>query len=216
MKKNGEWNQNMEMTPSKRRILEEALRLFSTNGFEATSIEQITNAVNIRKASFYSHFSSKQEIFDTLLEEIKERYAVYAETVFKKHQITELYYNKSTQLIAQDVFNSIKQELEFLIYDPFFSMARNFLTIEQFRHPQLASIQNQCEYIDALNYHKQIIQHLVKNKILLDKGIEIMAYEFFSPIFVQFYHIQKEPKCKEEAMKIVEQHIHHFFMIYSK
>lgn len=85
------------------------------------------------------------------------------------------------------------------------------MTIEQFRNPQLASIQNKCEYIDALNYHKKLVQALVENGILIDNGIDIMAYEFFSPIYVQFYHIQRDPACKEDAMKIVEKHIHHFF-----
>ena len=95
-------------------------------------------------------------------------------------------------------------------------MARNFLAIEQFRNPQLAIIQDKCEYIAALHYHKELIQYLVENKILLDKSIEIMTHEFFSPIYVQFYHIQKNPKGKEGAMDIVKQHIHHFFTMYSQ
>lgn len=90
------------------------------------------------------------------------------------------------------------------------------MTIEQFRNPSLASLQNQCEYIDALNYYNKMIHFLVEKGIFIDKGIEIMAYEFFSPIHVQFYHIQWEPDCKKEALKIVEEHIKHFFTIYSR
>lgn len=62
------------MSPSKRRILDEALKLFSVNGYEATSIGMIADAVGIRKASLYSHYKSKQDILDTLIEEINERY----------------------------------------------------------------------------------------------------------------------------------------------
>ena len=64
----------MDISPSKRRILDEALKLFAVNGYEATSIEQITNAVGIKKASLYSHFKSKKEILDLLVDEIKEQY----------------------------------------------------------------------------------------------------------------------------------------------
>lgn len=39
----------MEMSPSKRKILDEALKLFSINGYEATSIGQIMDAVGIKK-----------------------------------------------------------------------------------------------------------------------------------------------------------------------
>ena len=64
----------MEMSPSKQKILEEALRLFSTNGYEATSIRQITDTVGIRKASLYSHFQSKREILDTLIADLTKFY----------------------------------------------------------------------------------------------------------------------------------------------
>lgn len=206
----------MEISLSKRRILDEALKLFSTNGYEATSIGQITNAVGIKKASFYSHFKSKQEVVDMLINEIEERYEKYSEFVQKDWETAGGKCKEPIRYTAEDVFQSVERQFEFLIYDSFFSMARNFLTIEQFRNPRLASIQNKCEYIDALNYHKRVIQYLVENGILIDRDIEIMAYEFFSPIYVQFYHIQREPGCKEEAMMIVEKHINHFFTTYSK
>ena len=73
----------MDVSLSKRRILDAALKLFSTNGYEATSIGQIEKAVGFRKASFYSYFKSKQEILDTLIEEIGERYKDYSESVCK-------------------------------------------------------------------------------------------------------------------------------------
>ena len=57
------------------------------------------------------------------------------------------------------------------------------MTIEQFRNPQLAFLQNKCEYIEALNYHRELIGHLVENEVLLDRDVEIMTYEFFSPIY---------------------------------
>lgn len=60
----------MEISISKQRILDESLKLFSTNGYEATSIAQIAEAVGIKKASLYSHFKSKEEILDTVIEEM--------------------------------------------------------------------------------------------------------------------------------------------------
>ena len=57
----------MERNNTKQEILEAALNLFSVQGYEATSISQIADAVGIRKASMYSHFGSKQEILDALV-----------------------------------------------------------------------------------------------------------------------------------------------------
>ena len=56
-------------------ILNVALDLFSVNGYEATSISQIADAVGIRKASLYSHFGSKQEILDNVVESVLNGYA---------------------------------------------------------------------------------------------------------------------------------------------
>ncbi len=206
----------MECSPSKQRILDEALRLFAVNGYEATGIEQIANAVGIKKASLYSHFKSKQEILDMLIQEIEKRYEDYSELVQKECETLTLDCTESVESIADDIFKSVIKQFEFLIEDSFFKMARNFLTIEQFRNPRLASLQNKCEYIDALNYHKILIGYLVKNGILQDKGIEIMAYELFSPIYVQFYYIQRNPQGSDEAMQIIKKHIYHFFKIYSQ
>ena len=61
----------MELSSSKQKILDEALQLFSIYGYEATRIQQITDAVGIQKATFYSHFQTKQEILDILIEGLK-------------------------------------------------------------------------------------------------------------------------------------------------
>ena len=60
----------MEKGNTKDQILEVALDLFSVRGYEATSISQIADAVGLRKASLYSHFANKQDILDTLVEEL--------------------------------------------------------------------------------------------------------------------------------------------------
>ena len=63
---------------TKQEILEASLELFSVQGYEATSISQIANAVGIRKASLYSHFDNKQAILDALVKEVLEQYAEHS------------------------------------------------------------------------------------------------------------------------------------------
>ena len=205
----------MEMSEAKHRILYEALKLFSRNGYGATSIEHITNAVGIRKASFYSHFASKQELLDVLIDEITERYNAYSESVQSDLEKAGLNHEITIQQLIETVFLSVSHQFEIHTTDSFFCMARNLMTIEQFRNPQLACLLNKCQYLDVLNYYRNLLQHLIENRILIDKGIEIMVYEFYSPIVVQFYHIQRNPECKVEALKIIETHISHFFTLYS-
>lgn len=57
------------MNKTKRRIFEISMKLFAEKGYEATSIEEITATVGVAKGTLYYHFSSKEEIFDFLIEE---------------------------------------------------------------------------------------------------------------------------------------------------
>ena len=51
-------------------ILEEAKGLFISQGYTATSMRQIAQAVGITPAAMYNYFDGKEEIFATLLHEI--------------------------------------------------------------------------------------------------------------------------------------------------
>lgn len=57
------------MNKTKRKIFETSLKLFSEKGYDATSIEEITAVVGVAKGTLYYHFSSKEEIFNFLVEE---------------------------------------------------------------------------------------------------------------------------------------------------
>ena len=57
------------MNKTKRKIFETSMKLFAQKGYEATSIEEITSVVGVAKGTLYYHFSSKEEIFNFLVEE---------------------------------------------------------------------------------------------------------------------------------------------------
>ncbi len=57
------------MNKTKRKIFETSMKLFAEKGYDATSIEEITATVGVAKGTLYYHFSSKEEIFDFLIEE---------------------------------------------------------------------------------------------------------------------------------------------------
>ncbi len=66
----GKRAKSLEKSNTREEILEAALDLFAVNGYEATSISQLADAVAIRKASLYSHFANKQDILDTVIADV--------------------------------------------------------------------------------------------------------------------------------------------------
>ncbi len=57
------------MNKTKRKIFETSMKLFAEKGYDATSIEEITASVGVAKGTLYYHFTSKEEIFNFLVEE---------------------------------------------------------------------------------------------------------------------------------------------------
>ncbi len=49
-------------TPTRTRILQEAAKLFTEKGYEATSVQDLAQALGLSKAALYHHFRSKEEI----------------------------------------------------------------------------------------------------------------------------------------------------------
>jgi len=58
------------------RILDAAYRVFARRGYEAATVEEITDECGIAKGALYGHFDSKEELFRTiLLDHVRRRSA---------------------------------------------------------------------------------------------------------------------------------------------
>jgi AcrR family transcriptional regulator len=69
----------MRKTDRKRRqIVDAAYRLFQNNGFDKTTMSQVTEAVGGSKATLYNYFSSKEELFVECVTSICDHYLVAA------------------------------------------------------------------------------------------------------------------------------------------
>lgn len=56
------------------RILEEATRLFADKGFNGTSVQEVADAVGVRKSSLLYHYASKDELRRAVLRKIIEHW----------------------------------------------------------------------------------------------------------------------------------------------
>ena len=60
--------------PEKRRqILEGALKVFLTNGFDAASMNDICRAAGVSKGTLYVYFADKEDLFDALMAQEREK-----------------------------------------------------------------------------------------------------------------------------------------------
>jgi len=57
------------MNDTKSNILDQALTLFATKGYDAVGVQQVVDAAGVTKPTLYHYFGSKQGLFETLVEE---------------------------------------------------------------------------------------------------------------------------------------------------
>ncbi|MDO4481942.1 MAG: TetR/AcrR family transcriptional regulator [Bacillota bacterium] len=203
----------MERGNTKSEILEASLELFSVNGFEAASMSQIADAVGIRKASLYSHFSSKQAILDAIVQDVLEPYKEHS--IFANADWENDADKAGGQALTPDgAVQMILGQIRYIIKEPYISRARKMLVIEQFRNPELAKLQTRQNYSDVLQYFTGLMKYLIRQEVLEEDDPEIMAAQLCLPVNVWINLCDREPEREAEVMQLVEKHIRQFFKIY--
>ena len=93
----------------KQLIIENAIQLFAEQGFEATSIQQITDKCGISKGAFYLSFKSKDELIFSLIDYFMAAIVAEIEQVVNSERPTsQLLYDYYTE-----TFNTFKKHADF-------------------------------------------------------------------------------------------------------
>ncbi len=85
----------------KQLIMEKALELFSEQGFEATSVQQITERCGISKGAFYLSFKTKDELLFSMVEYYLQRFITDVDQVVRS--------SLSKDIILVEFYKSIFQ-----------------------------------------------------------------------------------------------------------
>lgn len=197
---------------TKQEILEAALELFSVQGYEATSISQLAEAVGIRKASLYSHFENKQAILDALIQTVLEGYERHS--IFASADWDDPDFTKDKIMTPEIAVELLRGQVRYILHDPQISRARKMLTIEQFRNPQMAALQTKQNYADVMQYCTGLVRFLIRQGRLADSDPELMAAQLCLPISAWINLCDREPERENEIMRLMERHIRQFFAVY--
>lgn len=198
---------------TKQKILEAALELFSVQGYEATSISQLAEAVGIRKASLYSHFENKQAILDALIQTTLEQYAQHS--IFTKADWDDPDFTRDKEnLTPEAAAQMFMGQIRYILHDPQISRARKMLTIEQFQNPQMAQLQTRQNYTDVMRYFTGLVRFLIRQGRFADSDPDITAAQLCLPISVWINLCDREPEREDEIIQLIQRHIRQFFEVY--
>ena len=196
----------MDRGNTKQEILDVALELFSRQGYEATSISSIADAVGIRKASLYSHFSSKQAILDEIVKIVLEKYDSHSFVL--KNGMDNMPKN------CDEAVAMIKGQIHYIANDPLISKARKMLTIEQFRNAELSKLLTKQNYTDIMNFFTAMVQSLIEAGVLVKGDREAMAASLCLPVSAWLNVLDRDGEKEDEILMLIDRHVREFFRIY--
>ena len=201
---------------TKKRILDEALTLFSENGYGNVYVAQIAEAVGIKAPSLYKHYKSKQDIFNAILDEMKKSY---------DKQASMLNISGEDAVSDAEVYSDIGEDelvrmatglFLYFLHDDYAQKFRKMLTIEQFRDSELAHLLTKEYADDPLSYQSAMFSMICKKGVLRKYDPEGMALHFYAPIYFLLTVCDREPQREKESTELLKRHIRQFSRIYGK
>lgn len=201
---------------TKERIVEEALTLFSQKGFKGTSVKNIADAVGIKDSSLYKHFKSKQDILDTIVQEMRLRMTRLA----VRMQLPEEDYQKAARVYAQLSLENLialsRNILLFYLKDPFLSRFWRLAHMEQYQNSEVYDIFRHIFMEESISYQAALFGEMMEQGIFIKADPAATAMNFYAPIYFLLSKYNGRAEGEEEALEILENQVREFDRIYRK
>jgi AcrR family transcriptional regulator len=163
---------NIKEKKTKERIFEAAIDIFALKGYDATSMREIAEAVGIKKASMYSHYKSKDEILEKILEyPIGRMGNIGPQDIGTEELIVSMGLEKFMAL-AGDLALSWME-------DPQMEKIWRIICIELYHNQQIKKFFS--EFTDlSLSYWASAFEIMMKHKLIKPSNPRILAMEYLS------------------------------------
>lgn len=192
---------------TKEKISEEALALFSQNGYDGTSVEQIAEKVGIKAPSLYKHFKGKEDILNAIIDS--------AEIYYEESFGSEKHIGKLPE--SKEAFVRVTMEkISFTISDPMIKKIRMFLVQEQFRSERLAAITTRHQLDGLQGMYTKIIEGMMEKGLFITDNPALLATELTAPMVLLISKADRQPQFEQEIMDNIEKHIRHFCDVYMR
>ena len=203
----------MKQEDTMQKILEKALELFSTQGYDSVSVSEIAKAVGIKAPSLYNHFPSKQAIFEAIVESTVAQYEEDTGKIDIHVQNVAQDIPVFTEITEDALFEKVRQIFEYSLHNETVSRFRRMMTIEQFRSPELAELYSK-RYVDRMIcYHASIFRALIDSGEICAKDPVALALMYVAPVLTLIGVCDRQPEWGNECLEKLQNHVRLFFRL---
>jgi AcrR family transcriptional regulator len=190
---------------TKERILAAALEMFSQNGYAGTNIRELTASLGLVKSSMYKHFESKEDIWNSLLDEM----IAYYDNHFGSPEHLPPVPDSLDDLVAMTL-----RMVNFTVHDERIIMTRKLLTIEQFRDQRARDLATKHFLTGLKEMFTPVFAGMMDKGLLRRDDPAMLAFTYTTPISALIHLCDREPERTDEVMAQVEAFSRHFVKIY--
>ena len=190
---------------TKERILATALEMFSQKGYAGTNIRELTASLGLVKSSMYCHFKSKEEIWNTLLDEM----SAYYETRFGSPEHLPPVPDSLEDLVLMTL-----RMADLTVHDEKIAMTRKLLTIEQFRDGRARDLATKHFLTGLRDMFTQLFTGMMDRGLLRRDDPAMLAFAYTAPISALIHLCDREPEKTDAAMAQIEAFCRHFIKVY--
>ena len=190
---------------TKARILEAALELFSKNGYAGTNIRELSASLGLVKSAMYKHFESKEEIWNTLLDEM----IVYYGTNFGSPE-----HLPPVPDTLEGLEEMTMQMVDFTVHDEKVVMTRKLLSIEQFRDARARDLATKHFLTGLKEMFTPVFLGMMDKGLICRDDPAMVAFVYTAPISALIHLCDREPEKAEETMEQVREFVRHFIKKY--
>ena len=199
---------------TRERIVDEALTLFSIRGFKGTSVKNIADAVGIKDSSIYKHFKSKQEIFDAIVEQMRNRMAEMSVALGIPQDVDESSVASAYGSLSLPELQEMSRKV-FLFYlkDEFVSRFWRLAQIEQYQNTEIYEIYRSIFFEQSIQYQTELFAEMIRQGSFRKADPEVVAVNFYAPIYFLLCKYQGQGK-EEKALDMLDKQVAEFYRIY--
>ena len=201
----------MKQEDTKQKILEKALELFSTQGYDSVSVGEIAKAVGIKAPSLYNHFPSKQAIFDAIMESTAAQYEADTDQINIHVQNAAQDIPVFTEISEDALFEKVRQIFEYSLHNEAISRFRRMMTLEQFRSPELAALFSRRYVERVVDYHAGIFRALIAAGEIRAADPDTLAMMYVAPVLTLIGVCDRQPEREGECLEKLQNHVQLFF-----
>lgn len=204
----------MRQEDTRQRILDRALALFASQGYDAVSVNQIAAAAGIKAPSLYNHFAGKQAIFDAIVAETAAQYERDTDKINIHVQNAAQDIGAFAHITEEGLFEKVRQIFVYSLHNETISRFRRMMTIEQFRSAELAALYSQRYVERVCAYHAGIFRNLIAAGELRDADADTMALQYVAPVLTLIAICDRQPEREAECLEKLRRHVGLFYRMF--